>query len=225
MARTRTLSNLRSDVRQRADMENTTFVTDAEVTEYINQSIADLRDLLIEHQGPEHFMSSSTAITTASGTASYALPADFYEMVAVRVDVGGPSKLVALPYSIDEHDVDTSAGDWGWHRTSEGRIRYRIVGDNIYFYPIPNGAYPVKIWYLPAATRLVQPADEFDGYNGFEEWVILDAAIKCLIKEESDISALLALRERQEQRIARAAGRRDQGGPSKIRDTSQGRWR
>lgn len=219
MARTRTLTNLISDVRMRAGMENSTFVTDAEVTEYINQSIAEFQDLILDHEGAEFFMTSTT-VTTAAGTASYSLPAAFYECHKVLVDLGGTQNYTLMPYDLDEHGEAKAGTSWGWFQGGPFP-RYRIVGSNIYFSPIPTGVFTVTVWYTPAATRLSAGGDTLDGVNGWEEWVVIDSAIKCLEKEESDVTFLFNQREKLEQRIARHASRRDKGGPTKIRNISR----
>ena len=46
-----TLTQLIAAVRQRADFVNSQFVTDAELTSYINQSYFELYDLLIQKYG------------------------------------------------------------------------------------------------------------------------------------------------------------------------------
>jgi hypothetical protein len=48
------------DVRQRTNQENSTFVTDAELTEYLNQELAELWTRLVLNQGQPHFRSSTT---------------------------------------------------------------------------------------------------------------------------------------------------------------------
>ena len=78
-----TESSLVTRVRQRADMESNNFVSDIEVQTYINGSIAELHDLLIQVYGQDYYVSSNTFTTTA-GTDTYALStsagADFYKL-------------------------------------------------------------------------------------------------------------------------------------------------
>jgi hypothetical protein len=83
-----TLLQLKDRSRQRADMENSEFVTDAELTIYINGSIAELHDLLVASYGSDYFLSSTT-FSTVAGTESYSLPADFYKLMGVDVQVSG----------------------------------------------------------------------------------------------------------------------------------------
>lgn len=66
------LDSLIQRVRWRSDHENSTFVTDAELTQYIQESYFELYDLLIESLGPQHFMEAHNLVTTA-GTPFYPL--------------------------------------------------------------------------------------------------------------------------------------------------------
>ena len=60
----------------------------------------------------------------------------------------------------------------------------------------------------------------FDGVSGWEEYIVIDAAIKCLQKEESDVSVLMSQKSAIAKRIEAAAENRDAGEPSKVTDVS-----
>ena len=77
-----TLLELRNRSRQRADMVNSKFVTDAELNTYINASYAELYDLLIASRGENYFVLSYN-FTTSINQDTYALPADFYKLMGV----------------------------------------------------------------------------------------------------------------------------------------------
>ena len=66
MARTRTRLELRDEVRQRADMVYSDFVSDSEINRYINESISELYDMLIAAKGQEWYMRTYT-FPTVSG--------------------------------------------------------------------------------------------------------------------------------------------------------------
>lgn len=57
------------------------------------------------------------------------------------------------------------------------------------------------------------------GISGWEEYVIVDAAIKAKIKEESDISGLMMQKEGMLSRINQVAENRDASMPSRVSDT------
>lgn len=59
-----------------------------------------------------------------------------------------------------------------------------------------------------------------DGISGWEEYVVVDAAIKAMIKEESDPSALMSRKMELKQRVIDSAANRDASLPSRVTDTS-----
>lgn len=66
MARSRTLADLRADVRERADMVGSTFITDATFNEYINQSAARCQNKFSQAHGHAYQSSTTTWTTTSS---------------------------------------------------------------------------------------------------------------------------------------------------------------
>lgn len=211
-----TLAQLRTAVRQRADMVNSTFITDSELNGYINNSIAELYDLILQKYGNDYFVSSSN-FNLVSGTDSYTLPADFLKLIGVDLALASNDFITLKPFMFSERNRYTSTSLRGYYGASF--YRYRLRGNNIIFNPIPNVTNQITVWYVPRPTTLTSDSDTFDGYNGWEEYVIVDAAIKCLQKEESDVSVLLAQKKALEVRIEEAAGNRDAGFSPRIVDT------
>ena len=223
---TRTLVQLRTEARQRADMENDdSFVSDAELTRMVNQSIKELYDLLIQYQDHAYYATSTTA-TMTPGTASYALPSTFYRLLGVDVVVSGVTYTLK-PFHFQERNK-YSDDTWSF----VGRIRgcsakYRINGSNIVFSPVPDSAYSYTLWYAPQFVDLAHDTnDSFEGINGWEEYVVVDAAMKMLEKEESDVSHLQLRKAQLTERIVGLAADRDAGMPSVILDvdTINGGW-
>jgi hypothetical protein len=194
MARTRTLGDLRSDVRQRTSLESSQSVTDVEVNEYINQSIAELYDLLIASQGMEFYEKDAPSFTTVGGTTLYALPRDFYRVLRVEANLSG-FNVPLKPFTHVEHGVLSQ-------------------------YPVQGGMI-INIKYVPNPSRLVADSDTFDGFGGWEEYVILDAAMKCLEKRDEDASPLAARKLKMEQRIEAMAPNRDAFMPSRRQDVKR----
>ena len=82
-----TLLQLRTRTRERANMENSTFVSDSELSRYINYSINDLRDKMIIKTGEEYF-ADIEAYTLVDGQEEYTLPTDFYKRVSIHIVTG-----------------------------------------------------------------------------------------------------------------------------------------
>lgn len=236
MARTRTLTNLTADVRKRADVESATaFIPDAEITEYINQGITEVYDLLTAAT-PDYYATTST-MPTVSGTTNYAFSvatpsmATLYKMVSVSANINSRQQLLhSFTYGERPFLADTNAG---W---SGQALSYRLRGETIDILPAPSGIYTVTFFWIPSATRLSAGSDTFDGVNGWEMYAVDFAARRCAEKEENYELAgrldgsIAAMRER----IERTAYLRDMNSPSRIVDVTlsasprlnprRGRW-
>lgn len=217
MARYRTLTNLLLDVRQRTNQENSTFVTDSELTEWINQEIAELEVKLALAQGQPHFR-SSIDYSVASPTSLYALPAGFWAAQEVTATANGHTSHM-LPFMPGEHGALSSASAF----QPMTAVRYRIQAGNIEFRPVGE-SFTATLYYSPSQTRLVSGSDAWDGFNGYEMAAIYGACAQVMAKEESDTSYFERQRERIYQTITAAAAHRDMSNPERVADVSAGDW-
>tara|TARA_R110000824_G_scaffold362239_1_gene550158 strand:+ start:105 stop:971 length:867 start_codon:yes stop_codon:yes gene_type:complete len=58
----------------------------------------------------------------------------------------------------------------------------------------------------------------FDFYSGWDEYIIIDSAIKMLLKEEADVTALLLQKNQLRERIITESQNRDAGEPETVTD-------
>lgn len=186
MARTVTLLDLRTRVRQRADAENDPHVTDTEIDGLINNAHTAFYDLLIGSAPPDYFR-TSYSFSTASGTVAYNLPSDFY-------------KLRQL-YVIDQTGI---------YRPLE-----QVDEVARYSYRAPNATCSMRLDYVPVPTDLADDTDELDGINGWDEFIVLTAAIDIKNKKEDDASALIRKRNEVQARMEKMAPR-DEGSPRHV---------
>jgi len=189
MAALVTLATMRDRARRRANMENSTFVTDAELTDEINQYVTEVYDMLVAAAPPGYYAATST-ITVVAGTVAYALPTDFRSLqLALVEEINGRQREL--------HPLDGSREQYVTPRT-DGTVTLR---------------------YTPAPPVLVDDTDTFDGISGWEQLIVLMAARYCLAKEESDVSSLFAEISAMQKRISMRAPARDQGAPAYVKDT------
>lgn len=210
MSTTMQLSDLMTAVRQRADMlpsgytpsltGASTFVTDPELIFLINQSYFKLYDKLISAYGSDYFVQSPYAITTDGTNYLFALPSDFYKLLGVDLKCG--TRWTSLePFSFAD------------------RNRYGTVT------PAPRAGQSLQLWYAPKLTTLSSLTDTLDGISGWTEVVILDVAIQCMAKEESDVSVLAAELQTMNARLTDMAENRDIGHPATVVDVYASRPR
>ena len=211
MSRARSLTDMIADCRKRATMENSQFITDAEITEILNQELAELWSALVENEGQPHYR-NAFVIPVVAGTALYSLPADFWEVQEVEAEIQGVHGTLR-PFMGNERG--RLLNGIVWHPMLQ--VHYRVQGANIEFQPA-NYSFTATLFYSPCQPRLVAPGDTFDGFNGYESAAINGTVATMLAKEESDPSYWLQLRERVYVSIRSAAGRRDKGNPERVQD-------
>lgn len=214
MARTSTLSELRTEAYRRADQENLTerFPT-SEVNNYVNQGIAELWDMLVSANGYAYYGNTAT-INLVSGTTSYTLPTDFYKLhkvIYVGSTLGGRLELERLSEA-DEVALQVA--------TSRVPLYYRVRAGYLDVLPKPGATATLSVSYVPYATKLVSDTDTFDGINGFEEYVVCYAARRMAIKDADFELANMIYQDmnRQVERIERMASDRDKGHPERVQD-------
>jgi hypothetical protein len=209
-----------ADVLLRADMVNTTFISPDELIRYINQGITELyEDLCVASQ--DYYLSQWT-VNTTNGTDTYPLPADFFWIRGIDINLGGQQYFPARRFNWEERDAYKLQGTgWYWDQP----VWYDLRGPNIVVLPAPQGVYQLIGWYYPTAPSLNGPDDTFDSVNGWDELIVLSAAIKCLTKEESweAVDRLTAAYDRQKMRVQSMAPKRNAGQPPRITDVFRGR--
>jgi hypothetical protein len=212
-----TFAQLKQRTRERADMVNSQFVDDTELAAYINESVTDLHDLLITTYGPDYYLENYT-FSLVNNQDTYPLPLDFYKLEGVDYKEGTDKYLTLKPFQFQERNRFNNSLIYDYSTDGMIRAKYRLIGNNIKFIPMPSGNAEIKIWYHPCATVFSADGDVFDGINGYEELVIVSAAIKMLAKEESDTSALTQRYLFLIEKIKDSAPNRDSGYPEKVAD-------
>ena len=208
------LQQLIDAVRQRADMEDTEFVTDPEITAYINSSASELYDILVS-RFEDYYTLPPVPFTISSGS-SFTLPSDFYKLRGVDKDFGGGDYSAMSKFRFNERNRRNLSVSRALLRKTDAQ--YRIVGKNLLITPEDTAVGNYRLWYIPQSPKLVNLTDELDTIAGWEEYVIIDAAIKCLNKEESDVTVLLMQKQDLMRRIESMANNRDVDQPEKITD-------
>ena len=227
-----TLSQLMQAVRQRADMfpngytpslTNTGyFVTDPELISYINQSYFELYDLMISCYGANYFVKAPPGSFVTDGTtAQYPLPTDFYKLLGVDLQLGNSNQsLVTIkPFEFIDRNRYAVPNFQSFYGVTN--LRYRLNGDNLWLTPTPAAGQTIQVWYVPKLPTLDVLTATADGISGWTEYVICDAAIKCMQKEESDVSVLMAQKQALTARIQAMADSRDIGSPHRVSDSLQ----
>lgn len=222
-----TLSELRTLVTQRADLAlNDQFITTAEVNGLINRAISKLWDLALENPGqmfipPQDF--SFTAPTTAPNVYSLA---GAYKVTGVELwaDAQGSMRVPLQPAMPDEVPGLMSTSNiastlfGGRYRVSGGLGLTSTSGLVLMLYPPAQANQTVVVHYVPPAPILVNDSTPVTFPNGWEDYVVIDAAIKCIAKEEGDTRELQRQRDELGEAIKSASSSLDRGEPERVQD-------
>ena len=223
----------------RSDKLNSKFLTTDEWNSNINQSAFELYDILVTKFGDDYFLAPSIIFTT-TGSGNYPLPDGslsflntatntttvapaLYKLVGVDCGVAvGNNAWVTLPrYNwIDRNKFvypQLQANALGVFNLS-----YRQMGNQLFFIPHPSAGQYIQVWYVPQLSQMLQDTDMLSfSISGWVEYVIVDAAIKALVKEESfdQANILQGVKNMLAERIETTAANRDVGQPNVVSNT------
>lgn len=221
-----TLAQLISRSRNRANMERSSFVSDSELTDYINEAAMRLHELVAAAYGNEYVKSVSTGTTTA-GQSDYNLPSDFFKLTGVDMTFNG--KEVALKrYMEPERNAYKNMATTSWLSIP----RYKLDNAKVRFLPAPNASISYSIIYIPLLQvthnssvvnkfTYTDTSDTVNFPNGWEKFITLYAAIECLDKEESETRHLKQKLATWEAELKQIAEDRDAGQPMHAIDTER----
>jgi hypothetical protein len=231
------LGEIRSRAQQRADRVNSQFVTTNEWNFFINQALFELYDLLVTAY-EDYFAAVPIQFTTdgsqnlydlpngtltftnaSTGASGYAAP-PFYKLLGVDLGINTVNNAFVTVRKFNFIDrnkflyPNSASTIYGVFN-----LQYRLLGNQIEFIPTPSANQPIRIWYIPRLTMLLQDTDTTTaGVSGWLQYVIVRAAKYALDKEESDTSKLDAELLFLKTRIEESAVNRDAGQPDTISD-------
>lgn len=215
----KTLTDLTTQVRRRARMEGSQLCSDSEIQQYIQDSWGEYWDLLIEYMPQDHFVEDAEPISTVAGTAQYAIlsavatNARPYKILGVDLVLSGvvhhlsPSSSMPMK-ALSADTINSPTGRpteyalYGPVYLSTGGTSNELRG--LALWPIPDAVYTVLVYYIPMPPDLTANSDNnMFSFSGWDEFIICDAAAKCLEKEESYEAAdrLLRRKAATEQRL------------------------
>jgi hypothetical protein len=236
VSRVVTLTTLQSRVKQRANVEfgsNNALFTTAELTDNINEGLARLYGFIIGVADQPYYL-SNVAFNTSGNVDTYIIGpgqviniSDFFKGKGLDISYGQQLITSCRPFTW----VERNRYKWIPGRVYNQPTFYQFIGkasgavanaanDALKIIPMPSGSFACTLWYYPVLAPLVNPGDEFDGINGFEEYAVLDAAIKLLTKQErfDHAQMLMGEREQEKARILASIPTHDAENPQRVQD-------
>lgn len=216
-----TLQDLITQVRYLTNTENSQFVTNNELTYYINASAGELDDILVDKQ--QDYRLTVFYPSVAPTTNLIPLPDDFYELRQVDFYYA-PSQ--SLPWTTIQKFMlkEQTMYSNSLARNVYGvpNLRYMLQDGYIAIVPETLAGGQYRVWYTPQYVQLVNLTDTIPSYfenQAWREYIIVDASIKVLNKQNLDPSAFFAQKEALRKRIEAMAGKRDAGSPMHVVNT------
>ena len=186
-------------------MEATQFVTDTEIRTFINQSWRKVFDVLLSTHA-DHFtvVSSTFALTSVAPTKVLTtIDSNFYKLRGVEKQNG--DRWITLKRTEFRE------------RNNPQLTGYVLVNRTLYVVPEQAAPGTYRVWYVTEPTELTTDGTLIDNLpNGAEELVVIDAAIKCLTKEESDTGPLERQYAAELKRVLEASYDADIGDPPRV---------
>lgn len=219
-----TLTDMISLLRQRTNMENNQFVTDQELTSYLNNSLCLLDGILISKFND--YKLSAVLVSVVDGHEHIDLPADFLKLRGLDIffNEDNPDGYITLnEFSFRQRNKRpfpiTGPLVYGPYQ-----MEYRLQGNYIKLIPgqIAN-KWRYRLWYTPDFIKLVNGSDTLEPYMDSQSWyeyAICEASIKVLLKQDLDASQFVAQSAQLKDHILKlSAPNRNSAEPAAIVDT------
>lgn len=210
MAQAVTVAALLAKIRWRADIEGMTLRhTDAALITAINDSWTALRTK-VSDMGSGLYLKWITGNSLTAGVlaghsfGSLTMPADLVRIYAFEITLPSGEMISLLPCTLQERNAYRDQ----WNRpTGQPQFFFvtnigvesttTVTAGTIGIVPAPDQAYPYSIGYLPGWTAITNTTYVFDGFDGWDEWVVLDVTVK-VAERDNDMqqTAGLSISER-----------------------------
>lgn len=214
-----------------ADKLNSLYLTTDEWNFNINQSATELYDQLVNHYGEDYFFAPALQIPM-TGLNSYPIPDGSNYLDVNSIPAPALYKLNGIDANVSGAADGPNAGwvplaranwsDRDRYTTWPGQagalnniyqMSYRQMGNDIFFFPA-NQNMLVRIWYVPLLPQMLLDTDMMPfSISGWSQYVIIDAAMKAMSKEESfeKWNLLNSQKAGMVERITTTASNRDVG--------------
>lgn len=209
MPRTIQLDALRDRIRARGEVSST-YLTDAELTDWINESYAELYDIILDASA-SNLPLDTQSVSIVAGTGEYTLDTDYYRLKGVDVDYEGRQ------YSLRRFTWSERNGAVSNNGTPLYSF-YHEFGSKIYIRPTPQWSGTLTVWFIPNPPLLVNDTDTIDTYAGWDEYVVLDVLFKAAVARDIDPSAISVQKDAAKKRISAAASSTDHDQPRMVGD-------
>lgn len=205
MARTITVGELKTIIRAQTEQDTCKYISDAELTSYIDLAAAELYDILVT-QYKDYFIAFAQ-FSTVDGTNVYNLPANCYKIRGLEQFSNNRTELVDLiPFENRNLWINVT-----YSNPPRSNLKYCVLGNSILLFPTPKQILPMTLWYVPEYPRLRTDDQLIAGVSGWEDYIIQDVCSRIAIKAEESPTPYENKKQKILERIETAARQRDIG--------------
>lgn len=199
-------------------MENSSFVSDSEWNQYISESYAELYDILVQTQQDYH-LTEHQFTPSSSGTLD--LPSDFYKVRGVDKQIGS-SWVEVREFNFKDRNRNNNT--FQSVSAYAAGVKYRTLGNTLRFAPSEGATGTFRLWYVPLPAPLTSDTDVLTNIEPWDQYIVVDAARKALIKEESSTTQVEREKDDLTRRIRAMSGDRNHSEPETITDINKIDW-
>jgi len=215
-----TLDYLIERVRLGTDHVSSSFITDNEVTQYLNVEGAELHNIIVSRY-EDYLLTSSNF--TLNNNESYTPSESVQKLMGLDMYVSGrPVPLDQFSFRERFRASQQSIWDYG----TVNVLTYHWAGANVLVYPETQCAGTYKLWYVPSWTDLASGSNPTlrapYTLNHWEEIIINGACAKVCMMEVQDPTPFLAAKNADVNRIKNDSTNRDASGNRRVRDVTGG---
>ncbi len=216
---TRTLAQLRTDIRQRGNYNRSAVFTDTILTRWVNIACKELYRVLRKVFGAHYYTKEDATLVSVADQDTINLPSDFLTSIAFEEKVS--NEWVPVPrINIKDRPRFNDVRRVAYLGSKYG---YFLRANTIVLSPIPSTVDTFRLTYVPTFTDLSADGDTFDGIIGYEEYVILRVMAMCAARDKSpDGAAKARTAEQYLKDISMDASPRDVGEPELLPDHTLG---
>lgn len=218
-------ADLELRARRRADMENSNFVSSDEVTTLVEKAWEELY-LKVVSQYPMMVMNAGPdpATISPSTTSRVEMPTNFLKLEALLLtDSSGRPVHFLRPINSVRELEPFLVGAVSFNGRSGVPTHYYFYARpdgapaSAEVYPYPDTTYTVQIYFIPLIPlSTVEFSNGMAWLAGWDEYIVITAAIKMKDKEESDCTVLMAERSQLWESMVRQITPLDMSEPTQV---------
>jgi hypothetical protein len=193
---------------------NTNITIDM-ILSMVQESARDLSGLLNEM---DWYFVDNEPLTTTASVHSVSLPSNFAQLLRLTW-TRDANWIYDVPLANLEQVPAASVLNWENCPPS-----YRLVGDALWFYPVPTAAYNLDMLYSTGAF-LADASATLMGQVGWDTWIVYNCC--CIVKQRQDEEYGAFAQERASKLLEIRGQRRDHAGvkqPRDVRYSGRGMW-